>query len=160
MTLCILFVFSTRWQTAITATDWVPSVLVRFDDLCFIVTIEGGLERIFLPDCFSNTTIFDLVVDTPRGPRLGPPWADAPELAQHLLASHGGEEQQQRLQEQSPIEAFRDNQPSLDSQRRELSPVVSTAMPLRKRESTPPGDVVGHALMVSPFAPCNVTQEA
>jgi len=72
---------------AIIAGDWVPGALVHFGDLCFIVSLEGGLEHICSSDCSIDIVGSDTPIDSLQGLRLEASEADIFACTQHPLST-------------------------------------------------------------------------
>ena len=82
---------------AIIARDWVPGKLMRFDDLCFVINLVGGLECICSSYCSIDIVGSDASIDSLRGLRLEVSEGDISACTQHPLVDHE-EVEQQRLQ--------------------------------------------------------------
>ena len=82
---------------AIIARDWVPGTLMRFGDLCFIINLVVGLERICSSYCSIDIVGSDASIDSLRGLRLEVSEGDISARTQHPLVDHE-EAEQQRLQ--------------------------------------------------------------
>ena len=82
---------------AIIARDWVPGTLMHFGDLCFVIDLVVGLERICSAYCSIDIVGSDASIDSLRGLRLEVSEDDISACTQHPLVNHE-EAEQQRLQ--------------------------------------------------------------
>jgi len=82
---------------AIIARDWVPGTLMCFGDLCFVINLVVGLERICSAYCSIDIVGSDASIDSLRGLRLEVSEDDISACTQHPLVNHE-EVEQQRLQ--------------------------------------------------------------